>query len=84
MCTGVVQWSDCSRIFFYYKSFQAHIKVLDVFPKMRLAQNTQLTTVDLVEMENVLPILMAVSVEDRVFSLKIPYIKVESLNPARW
>ena len=51
---------------------------------MRLAQNTQLTTVDLVEMENVLPILMAVSVEDRVFSLKIPYIKVESLNPARW
>ena len=54
---------------------------------MRLAQNTQTgkTTV-IVEMENVLPILIVavLSVEDRVFSLKIPYIEVQSLNPARW
>ena len=62
----------------HYKSFQAHVKVLDVFPKMRLVQNTQATgTTVIVEMENVLPILIVavLSVEDRVFSLKIPYIE---------
>jgi len=70
----------------YYESCQAQFKVLVVFPKMRLAQNTQMTPgMDLAETEDVLlAILMAIAVEDRVLSLKIPYIEVQSLNPTRW
>ena len=46
---------------------------------------TQMTIPDLVETGDVLlAILIAVSVEDRGFSLKIPYSEVQSLNPARW
>lgn len=72
----------------YFKSCQAQFKVLVVFPKMRLAQNIQMTPgMDLAETEDVLlAILLAflITVEDRGLSLKIPYIEVQSLNPARW
>ena len=70
----------------YFKSCQAQFKVLVVFPKMRLAQNIQMTPgMGLAETEDVLlAILMAVAVEDRGLSLKIPYIEVQSINPARW
>ena len=72
----------------YFKSCQAQFKVLVVFPKMRLAQNIQMTPgMDLAETEDVLlAILLAflITVEDRGLSLKIPYIEVQSMNPARW
>ena len=55
---------------------------------MRLAQNIQTTPgMDLAETEDVLlAILLAflITVEDRGLSLKIPYIEVQSMNPARW